>query len=382
MTTEENKSLLEATNLIKSYAPEAGLLGIFGVSGERIPALNGVSLRIEEGETYGLTGESGSGKSALAKVLAGIEKTDRGKVMFMGQYVTGEDRAKWQGRLRYVSDESYSGLSPADPKNRLDNLLYSLSDKFGSGNGRSENRALANDLIRRVGLDQDDLKRWPHQISGGQRQRFAIARALLVKPKLIICDEPVSNLDLEYRTQMLNLLKQMGKQYNIAFLFISHNPSEVRYFTGTGRVGVMFAGRLMEEIPGRTLFDKAVHPYTKTLLSANEAPAPVPASAFDANRVFAKTEQAESDAAKYQTIESTASELGTTASISQLWAANKRGCPYYTWCPERFERCAEETPELITVTRYRNESGEDLALPAAKVDPKHKAACFHYIEQT
>ncbi len=383
---DESKVLIEATNLGKAYPAEAGgLLGIFGAGGEPIPALNGVSLSIGEGESYGLTGESGSGKSALAKVLTGIEKADRGKVLFLGQYVTVENRAKVRGQLRYISDDGLNNLSPSDPKNRLDNLLYGLSDKFGEGGNKNANRAWADELIRRVGLQQDDLKRFPHQISGGQRQRFNIARALVVKPKLIICDEPVSNLDVQYRTDMLNLLKFVGRQNNTAFLFISHNPSEVRYFVGTGRIGVMFAGRLMEEIPGRILFDDAVHPYTKTLLAANEAPTPVPASAFDAERVFAKAERDQFDAPEFQTFESQASDLsagGSVSSLGQQAAANKAGCPFYNWCPERFERCAQETPKLLPVTRYRSQSGEDLPLPPAQIDERHKAACFHYIDQT
>lgn len=380
----DNKVLLEVSNLVKSYAPEGGFLGIFG-SSQKIPALNGVSLTIHEGEVYGLTGESGSGKSALAKAIAGIERPDRGKVLFMGQTVTEENRARFQGQLRYVSDDLFNGLTPGDPKNRLDKLLYRVSDKFSeNSSSKEENRAWANELIRRVGLEPTDLERWPNQISGGQRQRFAIARALVTKPKLIICDEPVSNLDLQYRTQVLNVLKQVGKQYNIAFLFISHNPSEVRYFTETGSVGVMFAGRIMEQLPGRDLFDKAAHPYTKTLLAANEAPAPVPASALNAQRAFARTELEEADAPHYQTLEAEASDLsaeGSIAAASQLAAANKPGCPFYNWCPERFDRCPQETPQLLTVTRYRSANGEDLPLPAEQIAGNHRAACFHYIEQ-
>lgn len=380
----DSKLLIGATNLVKAYASDEGLLGIFG-GGSKIPALNGVSLSIEEGEFYGLTGESGSGKSALAKVLAGYEKADRGKVVFMGQMLTGNDRANVQGRLRYISEESFSGINSSDPKNRLDNLLYSLADKYaGNANGRAGGRTYANELIQRVGLTEDDLQRYPHQISGGQRQRFAIARALVVNPKLIICDEPVSNLDLQYRTEMLNLLKQIGRQNNIAFIYISHNPSEVRYFVGEGRVGVMFAGRLMEEVLGRELFNKATHPYTKSLLAANDAPAPVPASAIDAERAFSRVEFEEADAPQYRTLEAEASELseqGNQAAASQLIAANKQACPFYNWCPEHFDRCTQVTPQLLTVTRYRSAGGTDEQLPLDQIEPKHKAACLHYIEQ-
>lgn len=379
----DSKTLIEATNLVKAYASEEGLLGIFG-GGSKIPALNGVSLAIQEGEFYGLTGESGSGKSSLANVLAGYEKADRGKVVFMGQPLT--DRSSVQGRLRYISDEIFSGLNSNDPKNRLDNMLYSVADKFaGNSSGRPGGRTYAKELIRRVGLTEEDLERFPHQISGGQRQRFAIARALVANPKLIICDEPVSNLDLQYRTEMLNLLKSVGKQNGIAFIYISHNPSEVRYFVGEGRVGVMFAGRLMEEVSGRELFNKATHPYTKSLLAANDAPAPVPAAAIDAERAFSRVEFEEADAPQYRTLEAEASDLserGNQAAASQLIAANKQACPFYNWCPEHFDRCTQVTPQLLTVTRYRTDNGTDESLPADQIEPQHKAACLHYIEQS
>jgi peptide/nickel transport system ATP-binding protein len=281
---DENSPLLEVTNLVKSYsiAEEGFLGGLFGSStAKRVPALNDVSLTLQEGEILGLTGESGSGKTALGKIIAGVEKADKGQVRFMGQLVTptaGNEIKKIKRDLRYLSEDHFNNLSPADPKNKVENLLYDLLDRYV---GKGAERGWADELLRAVGLEPDVKNRFPHQLSGGQKQRLAIARALTTRPKLLVMDEPVSNLDLNTRTDILRWLKMMAKRLNLAIVFISQDVATVRFFAEEGRTAVMFGGKIVEIMPTREFFDHATHPYTKTLLQATAAPSPLPAAAYD-----------------------------------------------------------------------------------------------------
>jgi ABC-type microcin C transport system duplicated ATPase subunit YejF len=383
MSTEnnENPPFLEVSNLVKSYsiAEEGFLSGLFGGGGvKRIPALNDVSLTLGEGEILGLTGESGSGKTALGKVLAGIEKADKGTVRFMGQLVTttaaGELR-KLKANLRYVSEDHFNNLSPSDPKNKVEYLLYDLIDRFVE---KGADRAWANELLAAVGLEPEVKNRFPHQLSGGQKQRLAIARALTTRPKLIVLDEPVSNLDLNTRTQILRWLKMMGRRLNIAFVFISQDVATVRFFAEEGRMAVMFAGRIMEILPTRQFFDRATHPYTKTLLQATAAPTPLPAAALSAEIVVQTDAEREAFASKLATLEGSASDLasgGNMAAASQLVAATRQGCPFYNWCPEHIDACKEITPSLLQVVKKpsngRSEPISDSHIP-------HNVACILY----
>jgi ABC-type oligopeptide transport system ATPase subunit len=379
--TEEKKPLLEVIDLVKSYPAEEGgfLSNLFGGAGQRIPALNGVSFTLEEGEVLGLTGESGCGKSALAKIISGYEKPDKGKVLFNGKNITAmsENELKTIRRnLRYVPEDAFTGLS-SDPKNRVDNLLYDTIQRFPPQDGGAGGKAAANAMLSRVGLGEEYLERFPHQLSGGQRQRLAIARALMLRPRLIIADEPVSNLDLNTRTEMLNLMKRLGREYRTAFIFISHNPSMVRYFTGSGRFMIMFAGRIMESLTASELFDRSVHPYTKTLLEANPAPSPLPGAALDPALAFSEEERVDQHSLALDTLESEMSAEGSMALSAQLAAANRPGCPFYRWCPERFERCPDETPLLQTTVSFQKD-GNYQPLPQNEIDSQHKAACLRY----
>jgi ABC-type oligopeptide transport system ATPase subunit len=288
--------------------------------------------------------------------------------------------------LRYIGEENFSGLTN-EPKNRLDNLLYSMVDRYPNPDGKAGGRAFALELLKRVGLNEDMLERFPTQISGGQRQRYAIARALATRPRLVIADEPVSNLDLDSRTQVLNLMRRLGRENGTSFLFISHDPSMVRYFADQGRTAVMFAGRIMEVIPTSQLFDQPTHPYTRTLLEVNSTPGPLPGAALNPAQEIAEAQKrlAETEnTTLFDTLEGAASDLslgGNITAAAQLVAANRPGCPYYRWCPERIELCQTERPKLATVVRRRNpNSGEYLSLAQSEINPQHKAACIHYYE--
>jgi ABC-type glutathione transport system ATPase component len=378
---EEKPPLLEVSGLVKSYSlgDEGFLSGLFSSSnGKRVPALNDISLTLQPGEFLGLTGESGSGKSALGKIIAGVERPDKGQVRFLGQNVNttnAADLKKIKHDLRYVSEEHFNNLSPADPKNKVENLLYDLIDRFGT---KGSERAWANELLQAVGLDPEIKNRFPHQLSGGQKQRLAIARALTTKPKLLVMDEPVSNLDLTTRTQILRWLKNIGRKLGMAFIFISQDAATVRYFAEEGRIAVMFAGKIMEMMPSRHFFDFYTHPYTKTLLQATAAPSPLPAAAYDFSVVEQTPAEREAFAREFGTFEGSASLLASensVAAVSQLVAATRRGCPFYNWCPERLETCATVTPQLLQVTKIANiqQTGEG--------DPDHAAACIVYNEQ-
>lgn len=381
--TEQNAPLLEVVNLTKSYPAEDGgfLSGLLGGTSQRIPALNGVSFTLNEGETLGLIGESGSGKSALARIIAGQEKADKGKVIFRGKAITGmseNELRTLRPHLRYLAEDALTGLTN-DPKNRVDHLLFDLAEKYPPSGGGSVKEA-GTRMLHRVGLNDDYLTRFPNQLSGGERQRLALARSLLLRPRLIVADEPVSNLDLTTRTTMLNLMKQLGREYKIAFIFISHDPSMVRFFTGSGRIAVMFAGRLMEEMPGREIFSRAAHPYTKTLLEVNSAPSPLPGGALDPAMAFTEMERVDANTMPLDTLEGELSADGNIAASAQLAAANRQGCPFYRWCPENFERCTAETPQLLTVTK-KLEGDQYIPLSPEEIEPAHQAACFRYIDQ-
>ena len=366
--TSETEPLLQVEDLIKTYPAEDGgfLASLLGGAGQRVPALNGISFNLKPGEVLGLSGESGSGKSALAHIIAGYEKPDRGRVTFMGKNLTamGENDLKAIRRnLRYLPEDAFNNL-PSTPQNRVDRILFDVVDRYKQV---GVTRTTALDLLKRVGLGEQYLNRFPNQMSGGEKQRLAIARAMMLKPRLIVADEPVSNLDTTSRTEVLSLMKRLGQEYGTAFIFISHNLSIVRYFVGDSRLAVMFAGRFIEEVPAPDVFAKATHPYTKTLLEISPLPSPLPAAALDPFQAQLEREQV--DTAENH-----------VAAQAQL-AAQAVGCPFYNWCPERFERCTQETPQLLPVSYVRDEDNQLIKLAEAEIDPAHRAACFRYIDQ-
>jgi ABC-type oligopeptide transport system ATPase subunit len=372
--SEENNALLQVSNVVKSYSEDAGLLGLFGGS-RRFPAINGISLEIGEGEIVGLTGESGSGKTALARVITGLDKADKGKIIFNGKAVTGTDTdgASIKRNLRYVSEELFSGMTN-DPKNKVSRLLYDLIAKYPPADGGPSGNPWVDQVFARVGLKPEYMERFPSQLSGGEKQRLAIARALMLRPRLIVADEPVSNLDVPNRIAVLNLMKQFARQYNIAFLFISQDPSIVRYFVGSqGRTLVMFAGRLIEETPCDDLFERPTHPYTKIVMKTTSAPSPLPAGALDPAGLLREEEEMRLNQL---------GELPKEISVqSHEIASTKAACPFYKWCPEVFDRCPIETPQLLTVTKRRNAEGQIEPLPESEISDRHKAACFWYMDQ-
>ena len=233
-------------------------------------AVDGVDLDIARGETVGLVGESGCGKSTLGKALLGLAPVTAGAVRFDGTDLATLDaraRAPFRRRMQMIFQDPFGSLNP---RHTIGTILEGPLAVHGLGD-RAARRARVAELIAQVGLPAEAAARYPHEFSGGQRQRIGIARALALKPELIVCDEPVSALDLSIQAQILNLLADLKRDLGLAYLFVSHDLGVVRYFAD--RVLVMYLGRIVESAPAATLWDRPLHPYTRALIAAVPDPA-------------------------------------------------------------------------------------------------------------
>ncbi|GIN21529.1 ABC transporter ATP-binding protein [Siminovitchia fordii] len=264
---KKNK-LLEVKNLKKHFPVKQGFLNI-GKKQMSVKAVNNVTFHIYEGETYGLVGESGCGKSTVGRsLLRLIEPTD-GKVLYNGQDILNASKKNMldiRQKVQMVFQDPYSSLNP---RKRIGKIVEEplIIHKIGIADERSD---VVMETLSKVGLQLEHYYRYPHEFSGGQRQRIGLARALVLNPKLLIMDEPVSALDVSIQSQVINLLKKLQKDMSLGYLFISHDMSVVRYMAD--RIGVMYLGELVEEAPTDELFSNPMHPYTKALLSAVPSP--------------------------------------------------------------------------------------------------------------
>lgn len=251
----EHEVLLTTENLHMYFSTKRGVL----------KAVNGIDLSIREGESLGLVGESGCGKSTLGKTLMRIYQPSHGKILFRGEDISTLSRKKakdYTKRVQMIFQDPYASLDP----------LFVIGDSIAEGiaahrtMSRAEAREKTAELLDLVGLNPSSINRYPHEFSGGQRQRVGIARAISLDPELIVCDEPISALDVSIQAQIVNLLRELQQSRKMSYLFITHDLSMVRQISE--RIAVMYLGKLVEIAPSSRIYDRAFHPYTKALLSA------------------------------------------------------------------------------------------------------------------
>jgi oligopeptide/dipeptide ABC transporter ATP-binding protein len=258
-------ALLELDNISRRYTVTGGVLGL---SRGEVRSVDGVSLRIARGESLGLVGESGCGKSTLARCVLGLDPLSAGEVRFDGRELSAWPERELRRRIQMIFQDPYSSLNP---RMRVGDAVREPLDIHAVGDG-AERAAKVADLLRLVGLSEELAARYPHQLSGGQRQRVAVARALALTPALVVCDEPVSALDVSVQAQVLLLLQDLRERLGLTYLFISHDLAVVGQVCD--RIAVMYLGRVVEVAPALALIGAPLHPYSRALLSAVPVPDP------------------------------------------------------------------------------------------------------------
>jgi oligopeptide/dipeptide ABC transporter ATP-binding protein len=263
------EELLVVKDLEKHFPVTRGI--IFQKEVARVRAVDGVSFSIRKGETLGVVGESGCGKSTMARCVMRLLESTGGSIAFEGQDIThlkGQSLLKVRREMMMVFQDPYASLNP---RKRVGFIIGEALEVHKIGTP-AENKKRVQELLDVVGLNPEHYNRFPHEFSGGQRQRIGVARALAIRPKLIVCDEPVSALDVSVQAQILNLLKQLQRDFDLTYMFIAHDLDVVRHISD--RVAVMYLGKMVEVGTGQELYDHPLHPYTGALLSAIPVPNP------------------------------------------------------------------------------------------------------------
>lgn len=262
----DQKPLLEVKDLTKYFFSKKGFLQ---KEARAVKAVDGISFSIQRRQTIGVVGESGCGKSTLGRAILRLHEPTSGEIYYEGKNLLQckkEEIRNLRQELQIIFQDPYSSLNP---RMTVKELIQSPLDVFGIGT-RAERQEKVVELMEKVGLPLEFMNRYPHEFSGGQRQRIVIARALVLNPKFVVCDEPVSALDVSVRAQVLNLMRDLQKDLDLTYLFISHDLSVVRYICD--RIIVMYLGKVVEIADKRDLYDDARHPYTQALLSAIPIP--------------------------------------------------------------------------------------------------------------
>lgn len=304
-------NLLEIKNLNVTYQTKKGLIGKI----QTVHAVNNVSLDIQKGEILAIAGESGCGKSTLAKAIMKLVQSDSGEILLNGENVLNlkhnKDLKKFYQKVQMIFQNPYSSLNP---KMKIGGILKEPLI-INTNLKKEEITKIVEEKIKKVGLDKSALNLYPHEFSGGQRQRIAIARSLILNPEFIIADEPVSALDVSIQAQIINLLKQLKEDFNLTFLFISHDLSVIKYLSD--RIAIMYLGEVVEIGKTEEIFKNPKHPYTKALLSS----------------VPELNPQDEKERIHLQ------GELPSPENLPT-------GCKFHTRCPYVMEICKTSTPQI------------------------------------
>ena len=340
--TDMGDVLLRVDDVVKYYPVRAGVIIKREVAA--VKAVDGVNLELRRGETLGLVGETGCGKSTLARCVAGLHPVTSGRITFDGKDITNLSRRRMQPFRRDIQMIFQDPYGALNPRRRVGSIIGEPFTVHNIASG-DERKRRVQELMERVGLNPEHYNRFPAEFSGGQRQRIGVARALALRPKLIICDEPVSALDVSIQAQILNLLEDLQTDFGLTYLFIAHDLSVVRHVSD--RVAVMYLGKIAEFGERHDVYDTARHPYTRALLSA--APAADPEEAASRQRIIL--------------VGDVPSPLDPPA-----------GCKFHPRCPKAQELCSNTEPPLEaksgdpdthrTACHFPVESGEDLTRAA------------------
>ncbi|CAN5532023.1 ATP-binding cassette domain-containing protein [soil metagenome] len=332
----ESDLLVDVRDLKMHFPIKAGV--IFDRTIGYVYAVDGIDMQIERGETYGLVGESGCGKSTFGRALLQLEKPTAGEVYFDGVDLGSLKGEKLRTQRRHMQMVFQDPMGSLDPRQTVEQLLREGMKAHGLTKSQDARERLIG-LLKAVGLPQNSLNKYPHEFSGGQRQRIGIARALAVDPQLIVADEPVSALDVSVQAQVINLMQDLQKEFNLTYLVIAHDLAVVRHISD--RIGVMYLGALVEESSADELYDTPLHPYTRALMSAVPVPDPE--------------------------VEDSREQLLLAGDIPSP-SNPPSGCRFHTRCPWRQDtKCDEERPTLRVIEVDGASSG-------------HRVAC-HWAEQ-
>ncbi len=309
-----HKEVLIEVRDLKKYFPVRGSL--LGSKKQVLKAVDGVTLSIYKGETLGLVGESGCGKTTVGRTILKLYAPTDGRIIFEGNDITDLNERQmrpYRKKMQIIFQDPYASLNP---RMTVGDIIAESIDIHNIARGE-ERKAIIYDLLSKVGLNKEHANRYPHEFSGGQRQRIGIARALAVNPEFIVCDEPISALDVSIQAQIVNLLEDLQEELGLTYLFIAHDLSMVKHISN--RIGVMYLGKLVELAPSDELYDRSLHPYTRALLSA--IPVPDPDAAQQRKRIILE------------------GDVPTPINPPS-------GCRFRTRCPIAREVCAQEEPVM------------------------------------
>ena len=309
----ENKTLVEVKHLKEYFNISTGVF-----SSKPLKAVDDVSFAIRKGETLGLVGESGCGKTTVGRTILHLYKPTAGEIIFDGKPVkTRRDIMEYRKKTAMVFQDPYSSLNP---RMTVSDIIAEPLDVHKMYANKKERQEKILDLMAKVGLNSEHANRYAHEFSGGQRQRIGIARSLAMGPEFVVCDEPVSALDVSIQAQVINMFDELQEQMDLTYLFIAHDLLVVRHISD--RIAVMYLGRMVELADSKEIYDRPLHPYTKSLMSA--VPVPDPKIARENKRIILSGDIP-----------------------SPLNAPS--GCPFRTRCPHATEACAQSMPEFKEV---------------------------------